>query len=210
MPDRPTRQQGDHLRAEEDWNAVVDKAWHEHTFGDGLSVGNVAAGSRGGERREWEWAKLQADLTYGSEAEAKLYRDPDDLTYFYTVDVKAPPTWSPNDSFLSGAWVRVERHRPGVWYVVCRPTEQLQKFQIVGDHPGIDTVFDVYLGTWDPATNDYIYDCGATFKGIDHYNGVPYPSDYPTGHGLWKDSDAHGRIIDVVSLDCTGPGIDCP
>ncbi len=85
-----------------------------------------------------------------------------------------------------------------------------QKFQIVGDHPGKDTVFDIYLGTWNPATNDHTYDCDTTFKGIDHYSGVPYPEDYPTGHGLWQDSDTYGKILDVVAMDCTGPGINCP
>ncbi len=88
--------------------------------------------------------------------------------------------------------------------------EELQKFQIVGDHPGKSIVFDCYLGTWDPATDAYIFDCGTTFKGIDHYNGVPFPTDYPQGHGIWKPSDTYAKIIDVVAMDCEGPGIDCP
>lgn len=120
MSDRPTFTAGARVVAD-DLSRLTDQAYHNHFMADGISSHGGMVGGPSVWRREWEWAKLQEDLDYASEASARLYRDPSDLTVYLTQDVKAPPWWVADDKTPSGDWVRVERHTPGIWYVVDPP-----------------------------------------------------------------------------------------
>ena len=101
-------------------------------------------------------------------------------------------------------------------YVVCYWDQQrgmfvpvappgLVGFELAEAHPGRGLKFDVYVGAWDPAIDGWDYDCDNEFACIDWRYGVPYPGKGTTGLGQWHLSDTHGRILEVVSLDCQIP-----
>lgn len=120
MSDRPHFRSGERPVAEK-LDQVSERAYHSHSTASGVEGPGGLALSAEPRRREWEWAKLQADLLEGSEAEARLYRDTDDLATYVTVDVKAPLFWVTDDKTPEGDWIRVERHKPSVWYMIDPP-----------------------------------------------------------------------------------------
>jgi hypothetical protein len=75
------------------------------------------------------------------------------------------------------------------------------------DHPGRNTVFEVYIGTWNAASHTWTY---GTEKGyaIDRRYGVPYPDAGAKGLFEARQSTTYGVIWESVSLDCESPG-DC-
>ncbi len=168
MPDRPTREPGYHLLASDDWNAVVDKAWHEHAPSNGISVGDLAASSSPGQRREWELAVLQGTLNAGSSASARLYRDPSNLTTYSTVNVLAPPTWADNDSMLADEWVVVLRHKPSVWYVLNKPASPPEAYFELKDALTPGATVTAYLrvdGVTDTDTEFEVKDVFGKYRG---------------------------------------------
>ncbi len=89
---------------------------------------------------------------------------------------------------------------------------RLIRFCLAENHPGKDIVFEVYIGVWDPATHEWDFQgCEITDKekAIDKDSGVPEPNEGAQGWGLWMPSDEHGRILHVVTMDCTTPGPCC-
>jgi len=83
-------------------------------------------------------------------------------------------------------------------------------FMLAEDHPGQGILFDIWLGEWSPATHSWIYAETAAnmYQCIDWRFDVPYPDKCATGLGVWRLSDAHDRIMEVVALDCSSPGCD--
>ena len=77
------------------------------------------------------------------------------------------------------------------------------------NHPGRGTAFNVLLGTWDSAIDEWVYTSGPSAKAIDWRYGVPYPESGATGLFTPRKSDAHGTIWECVSLDCSSPGEAC-
>ena len=74
-------------------------------------------------------------------------------------------------------------------------------------HPGKGIAFQVWVGPWLPAANDYgNYDEDNPVMAIDQRTGVPTPAACATGWGWWRPSDEYGRIIYIGDLDCTSPG----
>lgn len=73
-------------------------------------------------------------------------------------------------------------------------------------HPGRSVAFNIYLGTWDSATDGWDYSLAATVKAIDHRYGVPYPVAGATGLFESRKSDLYGTIWECVALDCSSPG----
>lgn len=74
------------------------------------------------------------------------------------------------------------------------------------DHPGRGLPFDVWLGTWNPATDGWDYDTSETVKAIDWRYDVPYPEECATGLAEARASDTYGTIWEIVALDCSSPG----
>ena len=102
-----------------------------------------------------------------------------------------------------GIYVRTDVTPYGTRYAEPFP---LQFFQLEEAHAGRGIAFNVWLGTWDPATDGPTYDKSVTYKAIDWRYGVPYPERCATGDGFWFPSDEYGKILYVNSLDCESPG----
>jgi hypothetical protein len=113
-----------------------------------------------------------------------------------------------NSGPISPGYHLAIKDKMGRWIAVPF-AQNLVKFQIIGDHPGKGVLFSCWLGAWNPETLEWDYDCTRLFKGKDSYNGAPEPPNYPTGHGIIQESDEFGQCVDVLGLDCIGPGIDC-
>lgn len=85
--------------------------------------------------------------------------------------------------------------------------ERIVGFKTAVQHPGKGIAFNVYVGIWNPPTNDYSnYDEANPVKAIDQRTGVPTPAACATGWGWYRPSDEFGRIIYIGDLDCTSPG----
>lgn len=83
---------------------------------------------------------------------------------------------------------------------------ELIAFCLEENHPGRGVLFNIYLGVWNPNDHSWGYDTSTTYKCIDWRFGVPYPLVGATGLGIWRPSRVHGRILEVLSLDCSSPG----
>jgi hypothetical protein len=98
-----------------------------------------------------------------------------------------------------GSKVRVMKDVPNTLVELC----------LIDDHPGRGIAFDTYLGTWNPSTNGWDYDCLEIVKAIDWRYGVPYPGAGARGLFTPRASTTHGTIYENVSLDCQSPGPCC-
>ena len=76
------------------------------------------------------------------------------------------------------------------------------------NHKGRGVKFNIHLGTWDTATDKWIYEAVDTVAAIDWRYGVPYPNAGCTGLFEARPSDTYGTIWETVALDCEDPG-DC-
>lgn len=76
------------------------------------------------------------------------------------------------------------------------------------NHPGRNSVFHIHLGVWTPASDSWTYEPTDTVHAIDWRYGVPYPTAGATGLFVARISTTHGKIYEVVALDCESPG-DC-
>jgi hypothetical protein len=77
------------------------------------------------------------------------------------------------------------------------------------NHPGRGVPFEIHLGTWDPATDSWAYDCNNTVKAIDWRYAVPYPDEDATGLFQKRKSTTYDYIYEVVALDCESPQDAC-
>ena len=67
-------------------------------------------------------------------------------------------------------------------------------------------VFAIWLGAWDAAAHEWIYDEAVDASpAIDWRYGVPYPDQGATGLFISRASDTYGTIWEVVALDCDVP-----
>jgi hypothetical protein len=102
----------------------------------------------------------------------------------------------------------VEIAHDGVrWRIMAFGTDLIE-FCLAVDHPGRGEAFDVYLGTWNPDDHDWCFG-GDLVKAIDWRYDVPYPDAGARGHGYFRESTEHGRILIPIDMDCDTPGT-CP
>jgi len=84
-------------------------------------------------------------------------------------------------------------------------SSEVRRCCLAENHPGCGVVFDLKLGTWNPATHKWDYEAEASAKGIDWWYSVsgPYPDAGATGNFEPRPSDEYGTIW-VVSgnLSC--------
>ncbi len=73
------------------------------------------------------------------------------------------------------------------------------------NHPGRGVPFKAYApGEWDSINHLWNFTCDADHLHdiIDWDKGVPEPDAGAQGYADWEASDAHGRILVVVTMDC--------
>lgn len=92
------------------------------------------------------------------------------------------------------------------WRVIAMFRSGLIGGCLAEDHPGCKTKFNIYLGTWSPDSDKWIYDTSATVAAIDLRYGVPYPDAGSTGLFQPMPSVTYGTIYETVALDCVTPG----
>ena len=103
----------------------------------------------------------------------------------------------------AGTYQVSELFRSGHRYINLGPSLIGGCLQV--DHPGRKTPFNITLGVWSSAYDEWDY-TGATAKAIDERYGVPYPDAGATGLFTSHASDTYGTIWEVVALDCSSPG----
>lgn len=106
--------------------------------------------------------------------------------------------WLPPDTDVEVAW-------DGKRWRIFWADAGLRGGCLAENHPGRGIVFDLALGRWEKADDEWIYDAGIV-KAIDWRYGVPYPAMYATGLFERRLSEDHGWIWECVSLDCDSPG----
>lgn len=92
------------------------------------------------------------------------------------------------------------------WRIIWFRTSNLVGACLAENHPGRGTEFDIYLGTWDPGAQKWIYDTETSVKAIDWRYGVPYPESGATGLFEARSSASNGTIYEAVAMDCESPG----
>jgi hypothetical protein len=98
------------------------------------------------------------------------------------------------------------------WMFVDSASSGLYWGMLMEDHPGQDTCFKIILGTWNPDTNGWDFNCSTPadewLTAIDYSNGMPYPDQYAMGYFERRPSNttASGWIYLVVELDCESRG----
>lgn len=93
------------------------------------------------------------------------------------------------------------------WMIVNESATRLVEMCLAENHPGRNTVFEVYMGVWSEANDTWEYpDEVTTYKAIDRRYDVPYPDAGSKGLFTPRKSDTHGVIYENVSLDCSTPG----
>jgi hypothetical protein len=93
-------------------------------------------------------------------------------------------------------------------------TNQVRRCCLAENHPGCGVVFDLKLGTWNPATDAWDYEATASAHGIDFFYAVDftYPNAGATGNFEPRPSDTYGTLwvaLGNVSCDddaCGGCG----
>lgn len=82
---------------------------------------------------------------------------------------------------------------------------QIRRGCLAENHPGCGVVFDLKLGTHNPATDDWDYEASASAKGIDHWYSAdgPYPNAGATGWFIAKPSDTYGTLWHGWDISCT-------
>jgi len=92
------------------------------------------------------------------------------------------------------------------WRVIpLADSGEVRRCCLAEDHPGCGEVFDLKLGTWNPATHKWDYEAEASAKGIDWWYSVsgPYPDEGATGNFEPRPSDEYGTIWHVLgNLSC--------
>lgn len=91
---------------------------------------------------------------------------------------------------------------------------KLVRFCAAEDHPGRGVVFEVYIGTWNPATHNWTFPgctTGDKYKCIDwFYSDTAIEPDAGfRGWGYWEPSNEHGKILVDVTSDCDSPEACC-
>lgn len=73
-------------------------------------------------------------------------------------------------------------------------------------HPGYNIVFEVYVGTWNPATDNWDYSLEKS-KAKDLFYADPEvtPGEGATGMFIPRPSDTYGTIYMAISGDCDAP-----
>jgi hypothetical protein len=83
--------------------------------------------------------------------------------------------------------------------------QQIRRCCLAENHPGCGEVFNLKLGTWNPATDDWDYEATASAKGIDYWYSVagPYPDAGATGNFIARPSDTYGTLWECVgNMSC--------
>lgn len=139
----------------------------------------------------------------------------------HTIDSKAY-VYNLSKSEISRDWVLVTRDKMGHWIAIPTATSELVECSLIEDHPGRGVPFSVYVGTWNPATNRWDYDCGwetgtgmftgtgtaaLTATAIDwrYASSDIYPEAGARGLFIKRSSDIYGYIYECVSMDCDSP-----
>jgi hypothetical protein len=145
-----------------------------------------------------------------------LYFDVATDKYKLTSETHAPYTvWAPVSERNASTLVPTAAP-PGVedslgWFIYRGRWEliSIQQMGNVGfisteDHPGTGVAFTINVGAWDSSSHDWGYDTETEYYAIDNRVGIPLPASGATGLGIWRASVTHGRILEVVAMDCTG------
>lgn len=90
-----------------------------------------------------------------------------------------PMTCVPQGDLIKVLW------HNGKWWVEHRET--LVGIMLAEQHPGRFTHFQVYLGTWNPATTQWEFnDLSTTYTAMDSRYDVSYPAAGSTGLAEWR------------------------
>jgi hypothetical protein len=75
-------------------------------------------------------------------------------------------------------------------------SSQVRRCCLAEDHPGCGVVFDLKLGIWNSATDEWDYEASASAKGIDFFYAVDftYPGAGATGNFEPRPSDTYGTL----------------
>lgn len=126
---------------------------------------------------------------------------------FYEVTDFEKRVYNYSTGTIPAGYIAIARTKYGEWIALTEAAStELVGFKTTEDHPGRGTLFDVYLGTWDPAEHDWDYDTGTTYKCVDWRYDVPAPDAGATGLAVWRTSNTYTSILEVVSMDCDTPG----
>ena len=81
---------------------------------------------------------------------------------------------------------------------------QVRRGCLAENHPGCGVVFDLKLGTWNPATDEWDYEATASAKGIDFWYSIagPYPDAGATGWFRAYPSTTHGTLWNAWDIGC--------
>ena len=88
--------------------------------------------------------------------------------------------------------------------ILFQAGEQIRRGCLAENHPGCGVVFDLKLGTPNPATDKWDYEAVASAKGIDFWYSIagPYPDAGATGWFRAYPSDTHGVLWHAWDIGC--------
>ena len=97
------------------------------------------------------------------------------------------------------------RDKLGTWLTVpIANSVTIRRGCLAEAHPGCGIIFNLKLGTPNPATDDWDYEATASAKGIDHWYSVagPYPPAGATGWFRAYPSTTHGTVWHGWDIGC--------
>ena len=96
-----------------------------------------------------------------------------------------------------GDYAIIWRDKLGSWLAVpMATTHTVRRCCLAENHPGCGVVFDLKLGTWNPATDEWDYEATASAHGIDFFYAVDftYPNAGATGNFEPRPSNTYGTL----------------
>ena len=100
--------------------------------------------------------------------------------------------------FITNSPYGIERVMRGLMPPEEDEEDKIKRCCLDEDHPGCGVVFDLKVGTWNPATHAWSY--GDVAKGIDWWYSTsgPYPGSGATGNFIERPSDTYGTIWEAL------------